>query len=180
MAQGNLKCKFSFISWNIRSLKKRYIDILHYVKVNKPSVVCLQEPLTNTKPFTIRGYTKYDHPTGQGLTTYISNTTPHEFVECSDNNNVNNMYMLFKINDNEYPFYICNTYIRPNHIDTDKLPNCYTYRRIMYIGDFNARHKTLEAEAKAKTNSNEVKFLKFITYYSIRIHNTPKETRFWR
>ena len=108
--------KYSVLSWNIRSLKKRFIDVLHYVKECKPGIICLQEPLKNHKQYSIRGYTKYDHEINQGLTTYIKNTIPHSLVQVSIPSTPSNSFMLFSINDRYHPFHICNTYIQTNKL----------------------------------------------------------------
>ena len=85
--------------WIIHSLKKRYIDVLHYVKKENPAIICLQEVLSGHDSFNIRGFTKYTHDTTRGLITYINNKLPHELIENSINldNNEGNTYMLFKI-----------------------------------------------------------------------------------
>ena len=57
----NLKLKV--ISWNIRSFRKRYINILHYVKKEKPHIICVQEALHGHDSLFIRGFSKYVHDT---------------------------------------------------------------------------------------------------------------------
>ena len=79
---GN-NCILIFITWNVHSLRRRFTDILYYVKQEKPSIICLQEVLKGHEIYNIRGYTKYTHTTKQGLVTYVSNSLPHELVETS-------------------------------------------------------------------------------------------------
>ena len=61
--------KFKIMSWNVHSLKKRYIDIKHYIVQENPAIVCLQEALHNHDSLTISGFTKYQHKTSHGLVT---------------------------------------------------------------------------------------------------------------
>ena len=168
--------RYSCLSWNIRSLKLRFIDVLHYVKECKPSIICLQESLKQHENYNIRGYIKYDHDINQGLTTFIKNTVPHTLVKVSNTLTPSNSFMLFKINDEHHPFHVCNTYIRTDKLNTLELPDPNSYDRIIYCGDFNARHKTLENITKAKTNKNGKMFLDFVLNNNIKIHDTPKET----
>ena len=84
-------CKFNckIMSWNVHSLRKRFIDILHYTRLEKPDIICLQEALHGHNKFFIRGYTKYEHDTSQGLVTYVCNNLPHEMIENSPKFNNN-------------------------------------------------------------------------------------------
>ena len=168
--------KYKFLSWNIRSLRLRFIDVLHYVKECKPSVICLQESLKNHQQYNIRGYIKYDHDINQGLTTYIKNTVPHTLVKVSNASTPSNSFMLFKINDEHHPLNVCNTYIHTNKLNVTELPDPNQHDRIIYCGDFNARHITLDDPSKAKSNANGIRLLDFVLNNDIKIHDTPKIT----
>ena len=179
MAQNSEVNTYSFLCWNIRSLKKRFIDLLHFVKKNRPSVICIQEALHNTQPLNIRGYIKYEHVTTQGLVTYVKRTIPHELIECSDNStgNQSNTYMLFKVNDLLHPYYICNVYCRTNTLDFKHLPNPAKYDSIIYMGDFNARHHSLEELSEnTRTNKNGRTLIDFCENHQVEIVETSKVT----
>ena len=137
-------CKFNckIMSWNVHSHRKRFIDILHYTSQEKSDIICLQEALQGHNKFFIRGYTKYEHNTSQGLVTYVCNNLPHEMIENSPklNNNDGNIYMLLKVNIKDNPFYVCNTYVQTDFFDENKLPDPLIYEDTIYAGDFNAKH----------------------------------------
>ena len=161
------KCNFActIMSWNIHSLKRRYHDVLFYVKRENPAIVCLQEALHNHHSYRINGYTKYIHDTQQGLVTYINNRLPHEHIRNNINQGENdgNTYMLFKINLKDQSFYICNVYIESNKFNEERLPDPLIYEDIIFAGDFNAKHESLSPPDKKITNCNGRKFLPFTT-----------------
>ena len=165
----NLKLKV--ISWNIRSFRKRYINILHYVKKEKPHIICVQEALHGHDSLFIRGFSKYVHDTKQGLITFINNNVPHEFTENSPSENGGNSYMLFKINIDK-PFYMCNVYIECNKFDEGKLPHPMIYEDIIFAGDFNARHNKLSHDNCDKINHNGKKLITFISDNNMQVEGT--------
>ena len=173
---SSLLVDFKIMSWNVHSLRRRFIDLLYSVRQEKPDAVCLQEALHGHNKFQISGYTKYEHDTQQGLVTYISNKIPHEFVENSIalNNNDGNTYMLLKINLNNDPFYICNTYIEINKFDETKLPNPLIFEDIIFAGDINAKHVTLAPPSHPHTNTNGRRLIPFINENNMTVLG-PKE-----
>lgn len=176
MTQGNAVTCHTFLSWNIRSLKRRFIDLLYFVKQKRPSVICIQEALHNTQSLNIRGYIKYEHTTNQGLVTYFKKTIPHELIECSDTNNQMNTYMLFKVNDPMCPYHLCNVYSKTNTLDFEQLPSPTDYDSLIYMGDFNARHLTLEEGVRARTNKNGRTLIDFCENFQVGIVETSKTT----
>ena len=151
------------MSWNVHSLKKRYLDVLCYAKRENPSIICLQEALHDHKSFRINGYTKYEHNTRRGLVTYINNRLPHEHIRnnISLEDNGGNTYMLFKVNLKDNPFFVCNVYIASNAFDESKLPDPLIYEDIIFAGDFNAKHRSLAHPENMITNCNGRRFLQF-------------------
>ena len=149
--------------WNIHSLKRRYHDVLFYVKKENPAIVCLQEALHNHEPYRINGYTKYEHDTKQGLVTYINNKLPHEHIQnsVSLNNNEGNTYMIFKINLKDNSFYVCNVYIRTDAFDESRLPDPLIFEDIIFAGDFNAKHESLSPPENKITTCNGRRFLQY-------------------
>ena len=132
------------MSWNVHSLRKRFIDILHYTRQEKPDIICLQEALHGHNKFFIRGYTKYEHNTSQGLVIYVCNNLPHEIIENSPTlyNNDGNTYMLLKVNIKDMLFSFKNKY----H---------YTYPNV-YIALYNSH-------AKVTCNTHTPKNKKLLT-----------------
>ena len=159
------------MSWNVHSLRKRFIDILHYTRQEKPDIICLQEALHGHNKFFIRGYTKYEHNTSQGLVIYVCNNLPHEMIENSPtlNNNDGNTYMLLKVNIKDTPFYVCNTYVQTDFFDENKLPDPLIYENIIYAGDFNAKHPNFSPLTHKVTNTNGRRLHPFITQNGMNI-----------
>ena len=163
------------LSWNIRSFRKRYIDILHYVRRDKPHIICIQEAFHKHSSLFLRGYSKYVHETKQGLITFISNKLPHEFIENSPSENCGNSYMLFKINIDK-SFYVCNVYIECDKFNEGKLPHPMIYEDILFAGDFNARHSKLSYDKDNKSNYNGKHILSFIEDNDMRVEGTKIPT----
>ena len=144
--------------------------MLFYIKKERPAIVCLQEVLHGHDSFQIRGYTKYSNDTKQGLVTYINNSVPHEHIEnsLSVNNNNGNTYMLFKINITDNVFYVCNTYIEKASFDETKLPNPLIFDDIIFAGDFNARHASLNKLNDNSVNFNGRKLVSFVSDFNFK------------
>ena len=134
---------YKFLSWNIRSLRTRHLDILCYAKTHHPAVICLQETFPNNPhnklPPRISGYHAYHLPYQQGLVTYVRHSIPHKLVNSYGNKKKGLLFQLFllKVNDND--LYVCNVYNPPNNSAQLKLP-IKPNDPIFYMGDFNAPH----------------------------------------
>ena len=167
---------FKILSWNIRSLTVRGTILQKYVADNNIDIVCLQEPFPtvtrNKKPPNFSGYNHYVSDLSNGLVMYVHNSIPHKLIDTS--RDTDNQFQVVQINVNNSSFYVCNTYIRKDKMNCNKLPQPGN-KGFFYVGDLNARHPNFGDNVSVpSTNGN--KLLKFVHSQSLTVYPIPEPT----
>ena len=128
--------ELSVISWNVNSLKKRFVDVQQYALEKDIDVICLQETLIddsyNPRFAGYRRYILQHDENNRGLAVYIKNNIPAYPLAVDFGDKIENIGI--KVNLDYYSLNIVNVYVPKGDLDTNKFPDFIYEEPTLLVG----------------------------------------------
>lgn len=136
------------LSWNVNSLKKRFVDVQQYALEHDIDVICLQETLVdesfNPRLSQYKRFILESKENVRGLIIYIKNSIPAEPTLANFGNNTETICLRVYLDN--YVLNIVNIYIPKDQLNTNDFPDFIYEQPTLLVGDLNARHPSLGSE----------------------------------